>query len=223
MAILELHSASKSFGKKKVLNEVSFLLETGKILGLFGKNGCGKSTLLKMIFGTMPANSIHLTIDHKPFSPSHNISAKQIAYLPQHSFTPQNIKVRDLIPIYFSEEEKQDAIFYDPLIAKIAPRKINTLSLGQLRYFEVLLLANLDHPFLMLDEPFSMIEPLYKVEIKKFLVQLKKKKGIIITDHYYNDVLEITDENFLIKDGTIVPITSKQSLREMEYLSANSL
>ena len=95
--------------------------------------------------------------------------------------------------------------------------------MGQLRYFEVLLLANLDHPFLMLDEPFSMIEPLYKVEIKKFLVQLKKKKGIIITDHYYNDVLEITDENFLIKDGTIVPITSKQSLREMEYLSANSL
>ena len=223
MAIFKLHSASKSFGQKKVLDQVSLLLQTGEIIGIFGRNGCGKSTLLKMIFGTLPADSINMTIDDIPFSPLHNISAKQIAYLPQHSFTPQNIKVRDLIPIYFSEEEKQDAIFYDPLIANLAAQKVNTLSLGQRRYFEVLLLANLDHPFLMLDEPFSMIEPLYKVEIKKYLVHLKKKKGILITDHYYDDVLEITDKNYLIKDGKINPIASKESLRQMEYLSKDSL
>lgn len=128
-----------------------------------------------------------------------------------------------MIPIYFSEKEKQDAIFYDPLIAKLASQKVNTLSLGQQRYLEVLLFANLDHPFLMLDEPFSMIEPLYKMEIKEHLVHLKNKKGILITDHYYEDVLEITDKKLLIKDGNIHSITSKQSLKEIGYLSDNSL
>ena len=220
MAIFKLHSASKQFGKQKVLNKASFSLKTGEIIGVFGRNGCGKSTLLKMIFGTISANAIDMSIDGVVFK---NFFTKHISYLPQHPFTPKNIKVRDLIPIYFSEEKKQDAIFYDSMIANITFKTVGSLSLGQVRYLEVLLLANLDRPFLMLDEPFSMLEPLHKDNIRNLLNKLKSSKGILITDHYYEDVLKVTERNYLLKDGILEQISSKQSLKEKAYLGDSSL
>lgn len=222
MATFKLHSASINFGEKEVLKDISLTLNTGEILGIFGRNGCGKSTLLKMIFGTLQNGAINISIDNEAYKPSNNISLKQIAYLPQHSFLPKNIKVRDVIPIYFSDEKKQDAIFYDKLIAKLTTKKVGELSLGQIRYFEILLVGNLSHPFLMMDEPFSMIEPLYKIEIKKFLNNLKSKKGILITDHYYNDVLAIATKNLIIKDGRGHLIKDAEDLKEYNYLSKNS-
>ncbi len=222
MAVFQLHNVSKSFGKKAIINDVSFKLETGEILGIFGRNGCGKSTLLKMIFGTEKSDSINISIDGKVFHPSTNIQNQQVAYLPQHPFLPKRLKVRDVIPIYFQEEKKQDTVFYDALIAKIAGKKVGELSMGQLRYFEVLLIGNLEHPYVLLDEPFSMIEPLYKIEIKTFLNRIKSEKGIIIPDHYYEDVLDITSKNILIKDGKSYNIQNKEELSDFQYLSKNS-
>ena len=223
MAIFKLHSASINFGNREILKEVSFSLETGGILGVFGRNGCGKSTLLKMIFGTLSKGSIDISIDGEKFSPSKNILRKQIAYLPQDSFLPRNIKVYDLIPMYFSEAKKQDKIFYDPYVAGDASKKVGELSIGQVRYLEVILLANTEHPFMMLDEPFSMIEPIYKERIKKTLEGLKAEKGIIVTDHYYKDVLDISTQNLLIKDAKSHPIKDVEGLRKQGYLSKDSI
>ncbi|AFL82478.1 ABC-type multidrug transport system, ATPase component [Aequorivita sublithincola DSM 14238] len=222
MAIFKLHSAFICFGEKEVLKEISFSLKTGEILGIFGRNGCGKTTLLKMIFGTLQLGSINISINDQKINPLENISKERIAYLPQHSFLPKNIKVRDIIPIYFDQEKKQEAVFYDPLIAKLAAKKIGELSLGQVRYLEVLLVGNLNHSFLMLDEPFSMIDPLHKMEISKLLNKLKAEKGIIITDHYYEDVLRITTQNLIIKEGISIPIESKEDLKKLEYLGKNT-
>ncbi len=222
MAILELHKVEKSFGAKEILKKVSFSCSTGEILGIFGRNGCGKSTLLKMIFGTLEASKIEMSFNHKLLIPSKVILQKKIAYLPQHSFLPFNSKVRDLIPIYYQSQKDQDAIFYDSQIALISSKKIKELSIGQLRYLQVLLIGNLDRDFILLDEPFSMIDPLYKEKIRELLLKLKQKKGIIITDHYYEDVLNITSKNIVIKDGISSPINHKEDLKKMEYLSKNS-
>ena len=219
MANIELLKVSKSFGKKVILKDVSFTLETGEILGIFGKNGCGKSTLLKMIFGTLRASKIELSFNHKPLNPSQVILQKKIAYLPQHSFLPKNSRVRDIIPIYFKSQEKQDRIFYDVQIAQISAKKVGELSIGQLRYFQVLLVGNLDREFLLFDEPFSMIDPLYKEKISNLLLKLKQHKGILITDHYYEDVLRISTKNILIKNGFSTIIKSKEELKKMGYLS----
>lgn len=98
-------------------------------------------------------------------------------------------------------------------------KSVEQLSLGELKYFEVVLLSHLPHPFLMLDEPFSMLEPLHKERLKEFLVALKQLKGMLITDHYYQDVLEIADQNIVIKEGISYPITNTQDLQRFEYLS----
>ena len=215
--VLKLSKAEKSFGKKTVLRQVSFELKSGEILGLFGSNGSGKSTLLKMIFGTLKG-TIDFSLYGEKTKASEVIESELIAYVPQHPFLPESGKVRDIIPIYFSEAEQQDKIFYDPTIAAFANIKIGELSQGQRKYFETILVGNLNHPILMLDEPFSMLEPLQIESLKEFLLQKKKEKGILITDHYYREVLDISDKNMVLKDGIGHPISSSSELVQFEYL-----
>lgn len=218
MALLELLHASKSFGRKEVFNNVSFSLERGSILGIFGSNGSGKSTLLKLLFGTLKSGEIRMRIEGNDVSNSEVIKNKLIGYLPQQPFLPVHLKVRDIIPIYHSSQESQDTVFYDQEIARIADRKVNELSHGERKYFEIILLGNLTHPILMLDEPFTMLEPLQIAAVSRFLITLKSTKGIIITDHYYNDVLALSDDNLVIKDGMIFPVESESDLRKYDYL-----
>ena len=210
----------KTFGNKTVLDNAYMRCETGEITGIFGRNGCGKSTLLKVIFGTQKAESVSVSIDGKHFSPKEIIAKQKIAYLPQDPFLPKNKTVKNVIPMVLEKGSQQDKLLYLPEINKLADTKVGELSMGQLRYLELLLIAYLPHPFLMLDEPFSMVEPLYKEKIKEFLLKLKKEKGIIITDHYYADVLEISDKNMLLKNGKIIPIDNSQELVTHGYLTS---
>lgn len=221
MNTLSVNALSKSFGRKTLLNNVDFQCATGEILGIFGRNGCGKSTMLKLLFGTMKADSMQLSISGKPITQGEVIPQGHIGYLPQDPFLPKNLKVRDIIPLYFDGDE-QDRIFHSPRIEKMANTRAGNLSMGELRYFELLLVGHLPHLFLMLDEPFSMVEPLYKDLIKEFLLELKAKKGIIITDHYYNDVFSVTDRNLMLKDGQFIAVNGKNDLAAHGYLPSET-
>jgi ABC-type multidrug transport system ATPase subunit len=217
MHTLSVIQAVKAFGNRKVLTDITLECQTGQIAGVFGRNGSGKSTLLKMIFGTVRADSIDVRIDAKRIDVSEVISRKQVAYLPQQDFLPKDLKVRELIPLYFPDGDKQNEIFYAPRVASMEKKRVSTLSSGELRYLEILLIAHLEHPFLLMDEPFSMIEPLYKEVIKDLLLRLKAKKGIVITDHYFADVLEVTDKNILIAEGVSYAINGREELAKYGY------
>lgn len=217
--LLEVSGAYKSFGKKKILENISFELKTGEILGIFGRNGSGKSSLLKMMFGTLPAKHIQIKFDSEIIDSKEIIPRQLIGYLPQDSFLPKGLKVRDVIPLFCDVEEKQNKVFYASGVSEFENTKIGKLSMGQLRYLETLLVGSLDHPFIMLDEPFSMLEPLYKELIKELLKNLRQTKGIIVTDHYYHDVLDITHSNFLLKDGHKIEVLEKTDLIKNGYIS----
>lgn len=213
---LNLKSVNHSYGKKKILSEVVLSCATGDILSIFGRNGSGKSTLLKILFGTEKADSINLLIDDKIIKPSPKNNL--IAYLPQESFMPRDIQVRDIVSMYFPDGETQNKIFNSPLIHKIELQKTGTLSLGEQRYLEFLLIINLSHPFVLLDEPFSMVEPLYRDTIKKVIKSKQSEKGFILTDHYYSDSFEIATKKLIIKEGVSYEVESIKNLIEMGYL-----
>lgn len=217
-SILQLYYARKAFGAKKVLTNVSIELAQGEIIGIFGRNGSGKSTLLKILFSTLKADALDLRINDLPIKQSQIIPEQHIGYLPQDNFLPKHLKVRDVIPLFFEKGEEQDLVFRAPFVERIATTKIGLLSMGERRYLELLLIAHLPHPFLLLDEPFSMIEPLYKEKIKEFLIKLKAKKGIILTDHYYADVLEISDRNLVLVNGESTSAADEKALRGLGYL-----
>ena len=216
---LEVNKITKSFGANKVLDNTQLHLQQDEIVGIFGRNGSGKSTLLKIIFGTLKAQKVELKINAKFIPQNKIIPQKWIAYLPQFNFLPKNTIIRNIIPMYFQDGDQQDKIFYSPKVAEFEGLRPAELSIGQLKYLEILLIANLPHPFIILDEPFSMVDPLFKELIKEQLIKLKPTKGIIITDHYYKDVLQITDRNYLLKDGSILPVSNELELSRYGYLS----
>lgn len=215
---LSISAIGHCFGTKKILEDISFECRTGDITGLFGRNGCGKSTLLNILFGTLKPASGSIRINDA--LQRNNIIRKLISYSHQEIFLPQNITVRNVIPLYFPAGEDQNKIFYSPGVHHMETTKVGHLSLGEQRYLQFLLIIHLNHPFVLLDEPFSMVQPAYREIIKEKIRELQTVKGFIITDHYYKDVLDIATKKLLMKSGKIIPVNDEYDLSSAGYLPA---
>lgn len=219
MAHLEISNLSKSYGKKQVLDGLELSLSAGEIVAVMGRNGSGKSTLFQILFGLTKADRGRITIDGFPLIKRR----EQVAYLPQYAFLPAHMRVRTLIQRSMASEEARDAIFYAPKISKIENQLVGQLSVGERRYLATLLLGHLQHPFLMLDEPFSMLEPIQMDYIKTFLQNLTATKGILLADHYYDDVLQSANRKLLLQNGRLEAVSDKKDLVEKGYLPRSRL
>ncbi|MDB4920909.1 ATP-binding cassette domain-containing protein [Mucilaginibacter sp.] len=218
---LQVKSVTHSFGKKNILSECAFECKTGEVIGILGRNGSGKSTLFKILFGTLKPDHIEAYLNNQPWAKNGDLTT--VGYHPQEVMLPKGLKVRNLISVYITNAGNQDKVFYAQGINGMLNKEVRTLSPGQQRYLQFILLLNLDHHFILLDEPFSMVEPLYRDLIKEKLIEYKLYKGFIITDHYYLDVLEVADKINLIKNGQIISISNVEELRALEYLSDQSI
>ena len=214
MAYLKVDKLSKAFGVKRVLNTVSFGVRTGEIMAVFGRNGSGKSTIFQILFGKVKADILQGHIDGQSIVENQ----LQIAFLPQYAFLPTRMRVRKLIEKSVSSEEGQDKLFYAPKISKIENQRVGQLSTGERRYLATLLLGQLPHSFILLDEPFSMLEPIQMEYIKHYLLELKATKGIILTDHYFDDVLAVADRYLLLQGGELQVVKDKTDLVAKGYL-----
>lgn len=214
---LSISGLVHQFGGKMILNDVCFDIKPGDILGLFGRNGSGKSTLLNLLFGSLKLQKGEIKINGT--SANIDLLRRYIAYSTQRGFLPPSITVRNIIPLYFSDGEDQNKIFYSEGIHKMEKSKVGSLSLGEKKYLQFLMVAHLPQKFILLDEPFAMIDPLYRDLIKTKIIELSQTKGFIITDHYYKDVFDICNRFYLIKNGQLMPVASLPDLQQGGYLS----
>lgn len=216
---LEIDSIVKNYGSRIILSDIYLKCETGDIVGLFGRNGAGKSTLFRIIFGTESAEHKHLKINgeihQKPY-----LTKNTIGYLPQFNFLPNNLTVKKAA-LLFLEITATDLFFTDPFIEKIVSNKINKLSGGELRYFEIKLILAQKSKFVILDEPFMGLSPIIIEEVKKNIIESSKTKGIIITDHSFANVLDISTKKYVIKEGRCDFFLNEEELIEYGYLSRN--
>jgi ABC-type multidrug transport system ATPase subunit len=215
-SLLEVDSVRKEFGTNQVLTDISLRCQTGDIIGLLGRNGSGKSTLLKIIFGTLYTDykfiRINGSILSQPFK-----TKNTIAYLCQDNFLPKTLTVRQVVKI-FSDNIVQKGFFEDEVISKVLNTKIRNLSGGESRYLEVKLLLSLNTLFLLLDEPFNGISPLHTELIKNLITENSQKKGIILTDHDYRNVMDVANKYYLLYDGGLKKVKTKQDLIDWGYV-----
>lgn len=195
---LEIDSILLEFDLRKILSDVYLKCETGKITGLLGRNGNGKSCLMNIINGSLEPQSKSIRFDNKPilFPFKH---PELILYIPQFNFTPGHLSVKRIFEdfsIDFSEFEK---LFSDIIPNFKSP--INKLSGGHRRIIELYIITCSKTQFVLLDEPFSHIMPLHVEKIKDLLLEEKKNKGILMTDHMFQHITSISDNLYILVDG----------------------
>lgn len=215
--ILEIDSVRKSFDTRLVVSDVWLRCETGDVIGLLGRNGSGKSTLLKIIFGILPADFSFVSIDGVKKSTVGEL-LKDISYLHQENFIPGNFTVEKAARL--SIDKKGIKIFFeDEFIQSMAGKKIRNLSGGELRYLEIKLVLSNPSKFALLDEPYNGLSPIVAGKVNELIRENSKKKGIIVTDHNYENVISISNRLILMRDGKLHHLKDKNELVENGYLT----
>jgi len=214
----ELYADSIAFsytGYQSLLTGVFIRCKVGEVVALLGRNGCGKSTLLKILFGSIKPKNAFITINGTRVRKGYR--SKKLCYLPQSSFLPPYYSVRQLIALMLPDKTDQHKIFEDDVLKPLLSQKIGDLSLGERRYFELLLLLYGDADFYLLDEPFSGVSPFLKDRIQNLIRSYQATKGFIISDHHYQSVLDISTHIYLLQNGGCRHIANKKDL-ELFYV-----
>ncbi|MCB9360686.1 MAG: ATP-binding cassette domain-containing protein [Flavobacteriales bacterium] len=195
---LEVDGVFLEFGVKRVLQNIYLKCETGKVTGLLGKNGAGKTCLLKILFGTLIPNDKSIRINETSLVSSYR-SPKDIKYLPQTKLIPISLSVRRVFKDF--ELNFRDFTAFFPEFKHLYNSKLSVLSGGERRVIEIYSILVSPSKFCMLDEPFSQIMPIQIETIKKLIIREKENKGIIITDHLYNHIIDLSDDVYVLSDG----------------------
>ncbi len=213
---LHVDSILKSYGSRQILTDVFLTCNKGEIIGLLGRNGSGKSTLLKIIFGSLSAQNKYIRVGEQMLQ---TLSQRKnlIRYLPQNGFLPGHIRLKKAISL-FCGECHAEAIKNHHLVSHLMEHSCTELSGGERRVVEILMIIYSEAGYVLIDEPFNGVAPVYREEIKKMIREASEKKGFIITDHDYRNILDIATNTLLIHDGGIKIIKEKEELRQWHYL-----
>lgn len=220
-SILEVDSVQKQYDGKIIVSDVYLKCETTDIIGILGRNGSGKSTLLKIIFGIVTADFKFVRVDGAVKSKTSDL-LNEISYLPQENFIPNLFSVKKAIVLSVANDKLQE-FYEDEIIQTILNKKINQLSGGELRYLEIKLILNKNSKFVLLDEPYNGLSPIMIDKINVLVTKYSNIKGIIITDHNYENIIKISTELVLMKEGKMHHLRDRSELVEKGYLKVGMI
>lgn len=216
MAKLEVDSVILRYGQRTVLQDVYLECETGRIVGLLGHNGCGKSCLLKILFGELRAEQQFVRMDDRVWmSPRRDSS--DIRFLPQFHCLPGRLTATQIMDDFGLDSADIVEVFPD--FERLLRIPLKRLSGGERRIVEIFAVVASDTKFCLLDEPFSNLMPLHVETVKRLLIRQKETKGILLTDHQYRDILDVSDWLYLIRDGRTFRVRGREDLEKFGYIS----
>ncbi|MBO4245431.1 MAG: ABC transporter ATP-binding protein [Bacilli bacterium] len=220
MNLVEIKHVSKSFDKKKILDDVNLKIPSGKIIGLLGKNGAGKSTLIKLINGLLTPSEGEILFKGKPIGV---YSKANISYLPERTYLDKSMKVKDVIEYFAEFYENFDTECAYTLLKDLkldAEKRIIKMSKGMQEKLQLILVMSRDAELYILDEPLSGVDPATRdYIIDTILSNFKEGSSIIISTHLISDIERILDEVVFIDEGKIVLASSADDLRNKEKSS----
>ncbi len=216
MTTLSCSNLTKEYTGKKVVNNVSVNVSTGKVVGLLGPNGAGKTTTFYMLVGLIKSDGGEIKIEDQVVTslPMHTRSNLGISYLPQEASIFKNLTVEENILAILQvkkdlakkdQEQKLNDLIEMLQISNITKNNGASLSGGERRRVEIARALAIEPKFLLLDEPFAGIDPLSVIEIQKIIKSLAKSKiGVLITDHNVRETLKVCDESYILSDGKVI-------------------
>lgn len=217
-SLIEARNVSKSFGKVRAVDDVSFNIESGRIFGLIGPNGAGKTTLLKALLGlTDCEGSLHV-LGLDPFRQRRELM-REICFIADVSVLPHWIKVNQLIDFVESVHPGFSRKRVEELLAETkipASAKIKELSKGMVTQLHLSIIMAVDARLLVLDEPTLGLDIIFRKEFYRNLLNdyFDEERTILITTHQVEEIENLLTDVMFINDGRIVLDTSIDSLPE---------
>ena len=221
---LEVKNLYKKYGRRAVVNDVSFSVKGGEIVGLLGPNGAGKTTCFYIACGLVTSSKGEVILDSKSIGnlPIHKRAQLGLGYLPQEPSIFRKLSVQDNIMAILEmnksilkEDRKKrlELLLSEFKVEHVRHIKGVTLSGGERRRVEIARALAMDPKFILLDEPFAGIDPISVGDIQEIIYQLRDKGiGILITDHNYREMLDTCNHSYVLSAGKIIAQGGKDSI-----------
>ena len=232
--VLRAEGLVKIYGKRTVVNDVSFDVKQGEIVGLLGPNGAGKTTSFYMTTGLIVPNGGHIYLGDEEVTtyPVYKRARAGIGYLAQEASVFRKMTVEDNILSVLEmtgkprdyQLEKLESLIKEFRLEKVRRNTGDRLSGGERRRTEIARCLAIEPKFIMLDEPFAGVDPIAVEDIQFIVWKLKDKNiGILITDHNVEDTLCITNRAYLLFEGRILFQGSPEELAANPVVRKNYL
>ena len=224
MKLLEIKDLNKSFDNKEILKDINLSIQSGKIIGLLGKNGVGKTTLIKLINDLLTPTSGEILIKGQKIGVE---TKKVISYLPERTYLNKQMKVSEVIS-YFED-------FYDNFDSEKAKKllkdldldinqKLTKMSKGMQEKVQLVLVMSRNADLYVLDEPLGGVDPATRDYIlDTILSNFNENASVIISTHLISDIEKILDEVIFIDKGKIVLQSDADKLRKKENASIDEI
>lgn len=215
----------KTYGRRRVVDDVTISVQTGEVVGLLGANGAGKTTTFYMLVGLEPAEGGQIILNSRDVTrhPMYLRARLGLGYLPQEPSVfrkltaEQNIlAVLETMPYRRARRlERLEELLEEFGVTHVRKVRGDALSGGERRRVEIARCLATEPRFILLDEPFAGIDPLAIEDIRGIIMYLKNQGiGILITDHNVRETLEITDRAYILSDGKILRSGAPRELVE---------
>ncbi len=217
MSRIKLENVHKKYGHQQVLQEVSFEINKGEIVGLLGPNGAGKSTLMKIITGYVKADTgqvsvMDMAVDQNPVA-----IKKHIGYLPEHNPLYLDMYVREYLSftasVYQVNQSQVSRVIEMTGLSPEAHKKIAQLSKGYRQRVGLAAALIHDPDILILDEPTTGLDPNQLVEIRQLIKDLGRDKTVILSTHIMQEVEQMADRVLIINKGKILSDANLKQLK----------
>ena len=214
--VLACHDLVKTYGMRRVVDDVTVRVESGEVVGLLGPNGAGKTTTFRMIVGLIQPDQGTVALDERNLTglAMHRRARSGIGYLPQEPSIFRGLTVEENVLAILEQvprvgrrerRERAEALLEEFGLSERRRNLGHSLSGGERRRAEIAR-ALAPHPrFLLLDEPFAAIDPIAVSELQRIVGGLRDRGlGVLVTDHSVRETLRVTDRAYIIEEGRIL-------------------
>ena len=216
-----VENLTKKYGEQKAVNDISFKIETGEVVGFLGPNGAGKSTTMKMITCFMAPSIGNITVDDISVNENRSLITKTIGYLPENKHLYFDMSIVDYLRFTAEIQGVSKSDISGRIgemielcgLAREKHKNINELSKGFRQRVGLAQAMIHDPEVLILDEPTTGLDPNQIVEIRKLIKELGKQKTVILSSHILSEVEATCDRILIINRGRIVADGTSETLR----------
>ncbi len=226
---IQINTISKYYGKQKALDQLSFELQTGELVGFLGPNGAGKSTLMKILTGYLAADEGTAFLNGEEVSPENHQIRKQVGYLPEHNPLYTDLYIKEYLQLtagmYGLKDKKRQAerVIEMTGLGPEQHKKIGALSKGYRQRVGLAQALIHDPSILILDEPTTGLDPNQLEDIRSLIREISREKTVLFSTHIMQEVEAICNRVLILNKGKLIADNPVEALKNGTLFSGQQV